>query len=178
VNVGSTSVSVAERDQRRQPRGRALEAERLLAVTDAAGDHAQTDRAVGDDHDRREDRVARQRRRLGAAGEHHREDQRDLDHRHREREDERSERLADAVRDDLGVVDRCDDRRDQRRHREPDEQRAERKQERGSDDGDRGERRDDAPAVTHRDQCSAEASVSPNSAIGASNGCASSVMQK
>ena len=43
-------------------------------------------------------------------GLHQGEDQPDLDHRHRKREDQRAERLADAVRDHLGMVDRRDDR--------------------------------------------------------------------
>ena len=73
-----------QRDQRGERRGRALEAERLLVVAEAADQQAQADHAVADDHDRREDRVARQRRLVGAAGEHHRDDQRDLDHRDRE----------------------------------------------------------------------------------------------
>ena len=38
-------------------------------------------------------------------GEHHRDDQRDLDHRDRDREHQRAVRFADPVRDDLGVMD-------------------------------------------------------------------------
>jgi hypothetical protein len=50
-------------------------------------------------------KIVRQRRRLVAAGKHHRHDQRHLDHRDRDRQHQRAERLADLVRDDLGVMD-------------------------------------------------------------------------
>ena len=43
-------------------------------------------------------------RRLRAASKHERNDQRDLDHRDGEREHERAERLADPMRDHLGVM--------------------------------------------------------------------------
>ena len=44
-----------------------------------------------------------------------RDDQRDLDHRHRDGEDERPERLADSVSDDLGVMHGREHRADQKR---------------------------------------------------------------
>ncbi len=41
---------------------------------------------------------------VGTAREHQRHDQRDFDHGDRDRQHQRAERLAHAVRDDLGVV--------------------------------------------------------------------------
>ena len=76
--------------------------EMLLAMRDAADEQAGTEQPAEDDHHRREHRVARQRRRAGIRGAHQRDDQPDLDDRHRDSEDERAERLADAVGDDLG----------------------------------------------------------------------------
>ena len=57
--------------------------------------------------------VSRASAAVGAAGEHHRDDQRDLDHGDREREDQRAERLADPVRDHFGVMDGGEHRGDQ-----------------------------------------------------------------
>ena len=76
-----------------------------------ADDERQTEDAVAGDHHRGEHRVARQRRGLVAAGRHQRDDQRDLDDRHREREDQRAERFADPMGDDFGVMDGGDHRR-------------------------------------------------------------------
>ena len=59
--------------------------------------------------------VSRARPAFSSAREHDRDDQRHLDDGHGDREDERAERLADAVRDHLGVVDGREDRGDQRR---------------------------------------------------------------
>ena len=56
------------------------------------------------DHDRGEHGVAGERRRLRAAGDHQRDDQRHLDDGHRDGEHQRPEGLTDPVRDDLGVV--------------------------------------------------------------------------
>ena len=103
-----------ERGERRQRRAGALDPERLLAVAQRAEQHAGADHAVGDDHDGRVHRVARERGLVLAAGEHHRDDQRRLDRGDGQREDERAERLADPVRDDLGVMHGGDDGADQR----------------------------------------------------------------
>ena len=103
-----------ERGERRQRRARAFDPERLLAVAQRAEQHAGADDAVDDDHDRRVHRVARERRLVFAAREHHRHDQRRFDRRHGERQHQRAERLADAMRDDLGVVHGGDDDGDQR----------------------------------------------------------------
>ena len=83
-------------------------------MAEAADQQAQPDDAVADDHHRREDRIARQGRLFRAAGEHDRDDQRDLDHGDGNREHQRAERLAGAVSDDLGVMHRGEDRADQR----------------------------------------------------------------
>ena len=48
-----------------------------------------------------------------AAADHHGDDQRHLDDRDRDGQHERAERFADAVRDDLGVIDRREHGRDQ-----------------------------------------------------------------
>ena len=55
---------------------------------------------------------------LPAPDEHHREDQRGLDDRDGDRQDERPHRLADAVGDDLGVVHGGEDGPDERRRAE------------------------------------------------------------
>jgi ribonuclease E len=145
VKVGSTSRERRQGDQRRQRRGRALETEGLLVVLEAAGKQAQPNDPVADDHDRREDRVARQRRFVGPAGKHDREDQRQLDHRHGDREDEGAERLADAVGDHLGVVHRRENGADERRHGEGDEGHADRQHERGADQRHREQGKDSSP---------------------------------
>ena len=100
--------------------------ETLLVMADRPAEQAETHQEIEDHHHRREHRIARERLRLFGFGLHQGQDQSDLDHRHREREDQCPERFADAVRDDLGMVDRRDDRaredeRDQpriERHRE------------------------------------------------------------
>ena len=49
--------------------------------------------------------VSRARPDFSRRAEHHRHDQRDFDDGHGDREHERAERFADAVRDDFGMVD-------------------------------------------------------------------------
>ena len=96
----------------RQGRERSADAgalEALLVMADRAAQEAEAHQQVQDHHHRSEHRVARQCLRLFGLGLHQRQDQPDLDHRHREREDQRAERLADAVRNDLGMMDRSDD---------------------------------------------------------------------
>ena len=126
VNVGSTR---RERRQRRHggERGRrALGVERRRRASRSAPTSSEMpDDAVAGDHHGGEHRVARQRRRVPC-----RADtisvtiSADLDHRHRDGEHERAERLADPVRDDLGVVDRRQHRAgqehaDEREHHAP-----------------------------------------------------------
>src|SRR5262245_14167648 len=97
-------------DQRRKPCSSSLDAEGLLTVRKAAEEHADAYDAVADDHHGSEDRVARQGRHIVAASNHHREDERGLNSGYGQGEYERAKRLAHAMRDDFGVVDRCDDR--------------------------------------------------------------------
>ena len=75
-----------------------------------------------------------------AARHHHRDDERHLDHGDRDREDERPERLANPMRNDLGVVDRRDDGADQRDGAGARKRRAERIHERGGEQRDRNDR--------------------------------------
>ena len=106
-----------ERCQRRQHCERgdgAFHPERDHVVPHAANDQAQPDDTVAHDHHGGKHGVACQRNGLRPTGEHHRDDQGTLDHRYREREDERPERLADTVRDHLGVMHGHEYRRDQR----------------------------------------------------------------
>ena len=81
-----------------------MEAEALLAVKRAAQQQAQPDDAGQDDHHGGEDGVAGERRRVRTARQHQRHDQRDFDHGDRDRQHQRAERLAHAMRDHLGVV--------------------------------------------------------------------------
>ena len=82
----------------------------------AADEQAGADQAVEDDHHRGEYGIAGEARRGLAAGQHHRHDQRDLDHRDRECEHEGAERLADTVCDHLGVMHRRDHAADESEH--------------------------------------------------------------
>jgi hypothetical protein len=92
--------------------------EALLVVVQRPHQHADADDAGGDQHHRGIDGVARQGRLVAAAagGEHHRQDQRHLDDRDRERQHQRAERLAHPVRDHLGMVHGRRHRPHQRRH--------------------------------------------------------------
>ena len=65
---------------------------------------------VADDHHGSVDRVARQDRHVIAACDHHRENERGLNRGHGHGKYEGAKGLAHAMRDDFGVVDRCDDR--------------------------------------------------------------------
>jgi hypothetical protein len=70
-----------------------------------ADQQGQAEQAVTGDHHGGEDGVAGQRLGLLAAADHQGDDERDLDDRDGHREDQGTERLADPVGDDLGVVD-------------------------------------------------------------------------
>ena len=74
---------------------------------------AKAHHAIADDHHGREYRVAGQRARSLAAGEHQCDDQRGFDHGHGEREDQGAEGLADTQRNHLGVMDRRENRNEQ-----------------------------------------------------------------
>ena len=78
------------------------------------------------DHHRGEDGVAGEGRRLRAAGDHQRDDQRHLDHGDGDGEHQRPERLTDPVGHHLGVVHGGEHRRGEDQRHERDRQRAER----------------------------------------------------
>jgi len=99
--------------QYRQCCGSAERLKPLLIMANAAGDEAQSDHAVADQHDRCEHRVARQPRFIGGAADHHREDQRYFDHSDGNGEHQGSERLANPVGNHFRVVNRGEDRQNQ-----------------------------------------------------------------
>ena len=99
-----------QRAQHGQRRGGALELERLLVVKPGAEDKAQSDNAVGDDHHGREHGVAGDGVAAGHAGDEDRHDEGDLDHRHRDGKEKRSERLAKASREHFRVMHRREHR--------------------------------------------------------------------
>ena len=72
----------------------------------SADQKAQPENPVQNDHHRREYGVARQGRRFLTAREHQGHDEGDLDEGDRERQHQGAVRLADAVCDHLGVMDR------------------------------------------------------------------------
>ena len=73
-------------------------------------DEAKSDHAVEHDHDRGEHRIARDKVAALGAGEHDRDDERNLDHRHRDRKQDRAEWLAELQRQHLRVMDGREDR--------------------------------------------------------------------
>ena len=77
----------------------------------APKDEAEPDNAVEHDHHRREHRVTRDPVAALGAGEHDRYDESDFDHRHRDGEQDRAERLAELERQHLCVMDGREDRR-------------------------------------------------------------------
>ncbi len=89
----------------------------LFVMARAAPEQAQPDDAVAHDHDGGENRVARQPGLLRRSRDHDGDDQRHLDHGHGDGQDQRAEGLADAVGDDLGVVDGREHGGDQSRSR-------------------------------------------------------------
>ena len=93
-----------ERGQHRERRTCALDLKSLFAMMRAAPQEAGADDAVAHDHDGGEHRVAGEPGFFGRRGDHHRDDQCRLNDRDRQSEDQRAERLADAVRHHFGVV--------------------------------------------------------------------------
>ena len=91
--------------QHRQRRAGALQLEVLLVMAGAADQQAKPDDSVANQHDRRKDRVARKSSFVVRMGDHDGNDQRHLDDGDRDRQDQCAERLADAMRHDLGMVD-------------------------------------------------------------------------
>ena len=93
-----------QRPQHAQRRGGALFLEALLMMPRAAEHQAQPDDAVQHQHHCGEHGIPRQRAAAVPGGQHHRNDQRDLDHRDGDGEHDRAERLAHPQRDDFGVM--------------------------------------------------------------------------
>ena len=83
-------------------------------VANRAGQQADADDAVADDHHRRKHRVTGKGIDAGAVGQHHGYDQRDFDDRHRHRQNQRAEGFAQAVGNDFSVEDGNQDAGDQR----------------------------------------------------------------
>ena len=73
-------------------------------MADAAHQQTDADNAVTHDHHRGEHRIARKTGFLGTGREHHRDDQRNLDHRDGHGQHQRAERFADPVGDHLRVM--------------------------------------------------------------------------
>lgn len=94
---------------------RTLNLKALFVVPHAACQQAQPDDAVADDHHCGEHRVARQSGGVALAAEHDGHDQRHLDDRHGQGEDQGAEGFSDTVRNGLGMVHRREHGRDQGR---------------------------------------------------------------
>jgi hypothetical protein len=97
----AASRTTAHRQAAARRRRHALHAERLFPVTGGAGQQAQADHTVQDDHDGGKDRVARQPGGRCAARDRQGNDQGDLDGGHGHRQHQRAEGLADPVRHHL-----------------------------------------------------------------------------
>ena len=110
-DIGQDHRQRRQRGQNRQRRAGTRQIEALFRITQPADEQAQANNAVDDDHHRGKYRVTRQCRRLGTPGEHERNDQRDLDGGHRQCQHQCAEGLADTMRDDLGMVNCCQHRR-------------------------------------------------------------------
>ena len=123
--IGQNERQHRHRDEHVERRGNSAQREALLAKPHPAAQQAEPDDAVDDDHDRREHGIARQRRGIARVGQHQADDQRHLDHRHRHREDQRAERLANLMRPHLGMMHRGEHAADQDHRRGDRPQRAE-----------------------------------------------------
>ena len=113
ATFGSTSVRTVRAAKHRQRRACALDLKPLLVMARAARQQAQTDDPVAHDHDGSKNRVTRQFRLSVRSRNHNRDDQRHLDHRHSDGENQRAKWFAGAVRDYLGVIDGRKHRRHQ-----------------------------------------------------------------
>jgi hypothetical protein len=94
-----------QRDQHGERRTAAFHAKHGDMVAQRAGEQAEADNAVADDHYGREDGIAGERVLAGAAGKLERDDQRDFDDGDGEGEDQGAEGFADIVGDGLRVLD-------------------------------------------------------------------------
>lgn len=131
--------------QHGQCRHGAFDAEIDDAVAQAAGQQAQADHAVAHDHQRGIHGIAGQGRGGLATGQHHRDDQRDLDHRHRQGQHQGAKGFTHAVGDYLGVMHGGQHRGDQRGTGHAREQPAERHAPGQHEQGAAGERDEQAP---------------------------------
>ncbi len=102
-----------QRDHRRQRRRRAFGVELGEMPPQRSDQQRQADDPVAGDHHRGEHGVACERLGVGIPRDHQRHDQADLDHGHGDGENERAERLADPLGDDLRMVDRGEHRGDE-----------------------------------------------------------------
>ena len=73
-------------------------------VTRTSDEQAQTDESVADNHDGRENRIARHGSSFRTAGQHDRDDQGNFDDGYGQREHQGAEGFAHSMRHDLGVV--------------------------------------------------------------------------
>ena len=107
---GQHQAHPGQGDHRRERRTGTGGVERDQSMPQRTDQQTQPDDAVEGDHHRREHRVARIRRRPRPAAGHQHDDHADLDDGDRDGQDERTERLADPVRDHLRVVHRGEHR--------------------------------------------------------------------
>ncbi|MNM95706.1 hypothetical protein D3C81_1081610 [compost metagenome] len=137
-----------QHQQRHQHGHRGLGAGRLeflLPVVQAAHEQAHADDAVADDHHGGEHGVSSQSGLLRPGGQHDRDDQRHLDHRHRNRQHQRAERLAHLVGHHLGMVHRGKHRAGQRGSHDRNKPALARQHQPEAKRGPRGQRRPDGP---------------------------------
>ncbi len=104
VKVGTTRLRVASvvTVAKAAPEPSALN--ETTSAAERAEEQRQADDPVARDHHGGEDRVSGQGLCFATAGDHQRDDERDLDDGDRDSEHERTERLANTVRDDFGVM--------------------------------------------------------------------------
>jgi hypothetical protein len=108
---GLGEVRQDQRQRRQSPeygerRGRALKLEGLLEVLARPKHEAEPDNAIENDHHGREHSVPGDALAALGPSEHDRDNEPGFDHRHRDREKDRAERLAKFERQHLGVTDR------------------------------------------------------------------------
>jgi hypothetical protein len=139
-----------EGGHRRKGRTRSLGIERDNRSAACPHEDRQANDAVAREDDGGKHRISRERLCRPGARDHQRDDERHLDHRHGDSEDERSVWLTNAVSDDLRMMDRsensarehdCDDADDRWRKIPTPAER---------EDNDRGERNDRSPGEQRR----------------------------
>ena len=113
---GELRQNQRQRGQRRQHGERgatAFSTKANDAMANATSQQTNADHTVADDHHRGKNSIPRQAARFVAAREHHRDDQGNFDHGDRQRQNQRAQRFADAVRNNLGVINGDQDGGDQ-----------------------------------------------------------------